>query len=192
MLFRFDCFSVCGLDGALICKADIPDANEVYDQQFRRQDGASWLEVIYRDGLIRRYSAEDGRLLSEEQGQAPDLSYQEVFLTDHYQIVSPLHGTPAAYDRETGTLVTELQADDLLDYVTQAGDCVVVQYHPNSAEHVPYGVLLNEELEQVATLPYLCDVFDGQLYFDDGAGNVRKAPIYSREELIELADSIFR
>lgn len=55
----------------MLTDVTIPEAQQVYDQQFRRENGDSWLEVVYNDGLVRRYSAADGSLMGEEQGPVP-------------------------------------------------------------------------------------------------------------------------
>lgn len=146
----------------------------------------SWLEVIYNDGTVRRYSAADGALLSEEQGAEPDRTLYEEFFTDHLKITSPLHGTPAAYDRETGELVRELESDAYLTYVTQLGDCVVTEYI--SAQGQRYGLLLDGQCRTLADLPELCDILaDGTLVFDDMRGNLRQSRVYSLQELLALA-----
>lgn len=186
MLFRYDAFRVCGLDGSVVADVEIPDAEQVYDQQFRREGQESWLEVIYNDGTVRCYSAADGTLLSEEQGAEPDRTLYEEFFTDHLKITSPLHALPAAYDRETGELVRELESDAYLTYVTQVGDCVVTEYI--SAQGQRYGLLLDGQCRTLADLPELCDILaDGTLVFDDMRGNLRQSRIYSLQELLALA-----
>ena len=190
MLYQFDRFRVCSADGAILCDMMIPDAGtgNVYDQQFRRENGESWLEVTYRDGLIRRYSARDGGLLSEERGPTPDPSMDEEFLTDRYRIYAPLHGMPVAYDRESGAVARELSPDAMLADAKQAGDYIVADYFPYDTSSKRYAMILDPSLETVAIMPGFCDILDGELYYDDFAGHVRKAPLYSREELIALAD----
>ena len=110
----------------------------------------------------------------------------EEFTTDTLRITSPLHGTPAAYDIESGQLVRELSQDAYLTYVTQSGDDIVVQFV--TADGYCYGQLLDgRQCGVLADLPYLCDVYDGELYFDYPTGNVRKSRIYGIEELISAA-----
>ncbi len=185
MLFAYDQFRLCRLDGGLIAEVDIPDAEQVYDQQYRRDADGSRLEVIYNDGTVRNYSAADGSLISEESGEAPAEDLYEEFCTDNLRITSPLHGTPAAYDRESGRLVRELEKDAYLTYVTQTGDYIVTQY--TTADGYFYGQLLNGQCEVLAELPYLCDVYDGTLYFDYPTGHVRESRIYDIGELIGMA-----
>lgn len=185
MLFSYQQFRVYGIGGELISETDIPDAEQVYDQQYVREDGVSRLEVIYNNGHVRLYSGADGSLIGEETREAPDLSLQEEFLTDNYRIESPLHGTPAAYDRETGKWKANLDEDAYLTYITQAGDYIVAQYV--TAEGERYGQLLDADCQVIADLPYLSDVRDGELIFDYPTGKLRKTRIYDINELIELA-----
>ena len=185
MLFRHDAFRLCATDGAVLAEVAIPDAEQVYDQQFHRDETGSYLEVIYHDGLRRGWSAEDGRLLFERQGEVPDETMYEEFFTDTLRIASPLHGVPAAYDRETGALVRELEPDAYLTYVTQAGDGILTEYINAQGER--YGLLLNGECETLADLPQLCDMTaDGTLVFDDHLGNLRVSRMYSTQELKAL------
>lgn len=188
MLFRFDRFRLYDREGKVLIDVELPDPAQVYDQQFRRDGNESWLEVTYNDGLIRNYSAEDGSLLSEEQGTAPDDSLHEEYYTDKLRIDAPLHGAPVAYRAKDGKQVAVLESDDYLTYVTQVGDLVVTEY--TTAEGQRYGLLLNEKCETVSRLPNLCDILsDGTLLFDDMLGNLRQSRIYSIEELISLANN---
>lgn len=188
MLFRYDAFRLYGMDGTVLADVAIPDAEKVYDQQFRREAEGSFLDVIDYSGLVRRYSAEDGSLVSQTQGPPPDKSLYEEFYTDTLRITSPLHGTPTAYDRETGALVRELEPDAFLTYVTQVGKYIVTEYV--SAQGERYGVLLNADCEPLARLPNLCDITaDGTLVFDDMMGTLRQSRVYSLQELTALAEA---
>ena len=112
----------------------------------------------------------------------------EEFFTDRFRITSPLHGTPAAYDRESGELVRELEPDAYLTYVTQVGDYVVTEYI--SAHGERYGLLLDGDLNTLADLPDLCDILpDGTLVVEATLGNLRQSRIYSMQELIALANN---
>lgn len=189
MLFRYDKFRLLDMDGNVLTDVEIPipEGDQVYDQQYRRDENGSRLEVIFYSGLVRSYSAMDGSILSEEQGTPPDASLYEEFLTDHLRIERPLHGTPAAYDRETGELVRELEPEDRITYVTQVGDYVIIEYlSAQTGGH--YGLLMDENLDTLARLPGLCDILeDGTLIFDDMKGNLRQSRIYSVQELMDLA-----
>ena len=152
----------------------------------RRPCPTSYLEVIYNDGLCRAWSAKDGTLLWEQQGEVPDGSVFEEFFTDHLRIESPLHGTPVAYDRKSGKLVSTLEEDSYLTYVTQVEEGVICEYV--SAQGDRYGLLMDEECRVLARLPKLCDIVDGTLVFDYSSGNLRQSRIYSTRELIALAE----
>lgn len=184
ILFRYDSFRLYGADGAILADVAVPDAEGVYDQQFRREEDC--LEIIYHNGLIRRYSASDGTLLSETAGTPSDGSLDEEYLTDRFRVTAPLHGTPVVYDRKTGELLRELEPEANLTYVTELEDGLITEYITTEGER--QGLLLNDACETLAKLPGLCDILpDGTLVFDDMRGNLRKSPIYSLEELIALA-----
>lgn len=189
MLFRYDKFRLLDMDGNVLTDVEIPipEGDQVYDQQYRRDENGSRLEVIYYSGLVRNYSAADGSVISEERVTPPDTSLYEDFLTDHLRIERPLHGTPAAYDRETGELVRELEPEDRITYVTQVGDYVIIEYlSTQTGGH--YGLLMDGNLNTLARLPGLCDILeDGRLIFDDMKGNLRQSRIYSAQELMDLA-----
>ncbi len=185
MLFRFDRLWLFGMDGTALTEVEFPDAGEVYDTQYRRDGSGDYLEVLYNDGLVRRYSAVDGGLLSEQSGE-PAATLDEEFYTDAYRIVSPLHDTPTVYDRDSGEEVCQLETDDFLTYVTQLDGYIVTEYITTEGER--YGLLLNENLETLAKLPDLCDILeDGTLIFDDMRGNLRQSRIYTVNELMVLA-----
>lgn len=187
MLFRYDQFRIYRIDGTLITEVFIPDAEQVYDQQYRRDEHSSYLEVIYNDGSVVFYSAVDGSIIGEEQREAPDLTLYEEFFTDELRITSPLHGTPAAYDKETGALVSELEEDAYLTYVTQVGDYIITQYVTADSNY--YGYLLNNKCEILAYLPNICDIIGEDLYFDYPTGNIRKTQIYNIDDLISIANT---
>ena len=186
MLFSYKQFFIFDISGDLIKKVDIPDASQVYDQQFIRNDGESYLEVTYNDGRLLKYNARDGNLISEEKIEKPDLSLNEEFYTDSLRIESPLHGLPAMYDKKSGKLICELNQEGYLTYVTQVKDYIVAQYV--TVDDYYYGVLLNNKCETLAKLPYLSDVVDDELYFDYPTGDVRKTRIYNIKKLIEMAN----
>ncbi len=188
MLFSYDGFRIYDVGGELLTSVSLPDPLQVYDQQFRRENGQSWLEVTYNSGVTRNYSAADGSLISEEQREKPDESIQEEFLTDTLRIERPLHGTPMAYDRESGELRFNLEDNDYLAYVVQAGEYIVTDYISGQGGE-RYSLLLNEDGGVLARMPQLCDVLeDGTLVFDDHFGNLRFSRIYSPQELLALGE----
>lgn len=183
MLFSYTGFRIYDMDGELICEKEIPDSEQVYDQQYIREGNKSCLQVIYNDGRIGTYSAEDGELLGEEKGEEPDKEMYEEFYTRDFRIDSPLHGTPIVYDAETGKKITELESDAYLTYVTEGEDYIIVQYV--TAQGECFGQFLNEKCEILADLPNLCDVMGDTLLFDYPTGNIRKSKIYRTDELIK-------
>lgn len=186
MLFSYADFRLYSRQGEVLAEAAFPDAEQVYDQQYRREeDGTSYLEVVWNDGLRRAYSAQDGTLLWERQGEAVSADLEEEFLTDNLRIVSAVHQAPVIYDRESGEQIKTLEEDAYLTYVTQAGEYVITEYI--SARGERYGLLLNEDLETLAYLPDLCDVVGETLIFDDPSGALRQSPIYSRQALLDLS-----
>ena len=187
MLFSYKQFRVYDINGELIKEVDIPNAKQVYDQQFIRKDTESYLEVTYNDGTFLTYNARDGSLVSEKQIEKPDLSLYEEFYTDSLRIESPLHGSPTVYNKKTNKLVCELKEDGYLTYITQIGGYIIAQYV--TADDYYYGIILNNKCEKLAELPYLSDVADDELYFDYPTGNMRNSRIYNIEELIKMAQN---
>lgn len=188
MFFSWQRFQIYDRDGNLIKETEIPDADEVYDQQFRRDEKGSYLEVLYNDGLSRIYSAKDGTLVQENRNAPPDPTLYEEFHVNGLRIESPLHGTPAAYEEKTGKQVGVLSEDDYLTYVTPAGENFVAQFI--TADGYYYGQLLNADCQVLAELPYLCDVINNVLIFDYPSGDLRQSHIYDIEELIEAAQNV--
>lgn len=184
MLFNYQQFRIYDRAGNVLADTELPDAEQIYDQQFRRSDKGSWLEVIWYDGTVRCYSAADGSLLSEVTGMPPEKSLYEEFFTDQYRITSSLHEAPKVYDRKKGKNIASLEEDSYLTYVTQAGEYILTQYISAAGEH--YGLLLDKNLQTLARLPGLCDYADGMFIFDYISGNLRQCPLYSLEELVEM------
>ena len=185
MLFDYTGFTLFDRSGNLLTTVDLPDAMEIYDQQFVREGDTSCLEVIYNDGTVRRYSAQDGALLEEISGTPPDPTLYEEFETEHYRVTSPLHESPTLYDRRTGRKIATLAEDAYLTYVTETSAGLVVQFVTTDGDQ--YGQLLDENGEVLADLPCLCDIWDDVLIFDYPTGNMRISRIFQIEELIELA-----
>ncbi len=184
MLFGYQSFCIYDMDGNLRMQAELPDAGNIYDQQFIREGNDSWLEVIWYDGMIRRYDAWDGGLFSEEQGDAPAKDLYEEFLIGDYRVTSALHGTPEVYHVKSGRLTAALEKDAFLTYVTQMGEYIIAEYINTSGER--YGILMDQEFQTLAYLPGLCDVVGDRLIFDYESGHLRQSPVYSLQELVEL------
>lgn len=184
MLFGYQGFRTYDKSGRMIAQCSLPDADHIYDQQYIREQEDSYLEVIWYDGTVRRYGV-DGRLLHEERREEQDKSLEEEFLTDRYRIVSRLHETPKVYDRKNDEYVTELEKDAELTYVTQLDGYIMTEY-TDTAVSQRYGILLDENLQKLAYLPNLCDVYENTAVFDYQNGSIRSCHIYSLEELEAL------
>lgn len=182
MLFWLDKFCILRPDGSLIAEIDIPDASQIHDRQYRRDGEQSYLEITYKDGLIRSYSAQNGELIDERIGEKPDLTLKEEYLTDRFKIIAVPHEAPVVYDRDSGEKLWELELEDELTYVTQVDDNLVTEYVTSQGKR--YGLLLNANGETLARLPNLCDILDGKFIFDYPSGNLRATHIYSLEELL--------
>lgn len=189
MLFGYQGFQIYGKDGTLIAEVKLPDSDNIYDQQFRNGETGSWLEVIWYDGTRREYSAADGSVIKEVQGEAPSKDLYEEFFTDDYKVTSSLHSAPEVYSLKSGKKIGELETEDYLTYVSQFGDYLITEYISTSDQR--YGLLLDEKLQTLGALQGLCDISDGMLVFDYGDGMLRQCRLYSLEELIALGETYF-
>lgn len=186
MLFDYEGFRIYDRNGKKAAEGMFPDAEKIYDQQFRKTDSDSWLEVIWYDGTVRSYSAFDGAMMKEEKRDPPSKDLYEEFLTADYRFTSELHEPPRVYDLETGALVKELEKDSYLTYVTETEEYIMTEYVTADGER--YGLLLDKELETLARLPDLCDLEDGNAVFDYQSGDLRQCRLYSLPELITLGE----
>ena len=184
VLFSYESFQICTIDGTQLAEVKLSNPETIYDQQFRRDEEGSRLEVYYYDGTVLGYAAEDGALLWERKESPKSETLIDQFETDDYLIESPLHGAPQIYDKKTGDKLGELQERDYLTYVTQVGAYIILEYI--SVDGGRYGLLCNGRCEPLALLPQLCDVLEDRLIFDDGRGNLRETCIFSLQELREL------
>ena len=187
MLFGYESFRIYDMSGNLITEVALPDAEHIYDQQFRRSDQGSWLEVIWYDGARCLYSAADGRIMEQTTGEPPQKDLYEEFYTERYRIASSLHEAPIVYDRQTQEQIAVLEEDSYLTYVTEVGDYLITEYIAASGER--YGLLLDEHMDKLAYLPGLCDVVGELLVFDYESGNLRQCRLYSLQELITLGEA---
>lgn len=186
MLFSCQGFRIYDMNGDCIVEEVLPEAERIYDQQFVRTEEASWLETIWYDGTIRRYSAADGSLIEEKEGKPPERDLYEEFTTSQYRIASSLHEAPKVYDLSSDKLEAVLEEDSYLTYVTEIGSCLITEYISASGER--YGFLLDQNFQKLAYLPGLCDIVDNMFIFDYESGNLRKCSLYSLPELIALGE----
>ncbi len=183
MLFSIKDFTILNSDGSVRVSVDLPDSDKIYDQQYRH-DG-DYLEVTYYSGKVVSYSAKDGKIISEAEIAPPDESLEEQFETEKYVINAPLHGAPEVINKTTGKKIAELRADDYLTYITETNGYIIAQYIRTDGYF--YGVLMNQNLGEIAILPRLCDISGGRLIYDFPNGNLKTSPIYSLDELKEMA-----
>lgn len=183
MLFSVKNFMILEPDGSVRINVELPNSENIYDQQYRH-DG-DYLEVTYYSGRVVCYSAKDGKIISENKTGSLDESLDEQFETKDYIIKAPLHGTPEVISKKTGKRIAELKEEDYLTYVTEAAGYIIAQYVQTDGNF--YGVLMNERFEEIAILPRLCDVSGKKLIFDFPAGNIKTSPIYSLDQLKEMA-----
>lgn len=187
MLFGIHGFRIYKNNDELISEVDLPNAEEIYDQQYQKNKEKCQLEVIWYDGTIRKYDALNGTLLLEEKGEVPAKDLEEEFVTEKYRIHSTLHKAPEVFDRKTDKRITSLEEEGNLTYVTQIGEYLVTEYISAAGDR--YGLLLDENLEIIAYLPNLCDVNNGMFVFDYESGKLRQSHIYSLQELIDLGEN---
>lgn len=183
--FSYDRIRVCDLDGNVIKDVDIPDAENVYDQQYVRDEDGSVLKVIYNDGNVDFYSGNTGELVEHTQESPPDASLYEEFETSTLRIESPLHGAPVAYDKNTGKKISELNDEGYLTYVTEVGPYFITQYVTTDDHY--YGYLMDQKCQILAYLPYLCDVLGNTVLFDYPTGSIREEKIFELNELQKMA-----
>lgn len=188
MLFNYKHFAIYDREGELVIQTDFPNADSVYDQQFIKDADKSYLEVIWYDGVVRKFDAKTGELISERMETAPAKDLYEEFYTEQYKIRSSLHDAAEVYDIKNGKKITSLERDSYLTYVTQVSEGLITEYVHSNGER--YGLLLDQNLETIAYLPDLCDMTDEYLVFDDNSGNLRKSPIYTLEELTQLGENL--
>jgi len=182
MLFSYDKFRLYKTDGTIINETEIPNAKQVYDQQYRRKAGKDYLEVIYNDGSKIKYSALDGSIIEQTKGKTPDLSLKETFYTQKYKIVSPLHGSSKVYDRKTNKKICNINEDAYLIYIYEVKDKIIAQFMTTDGYY--YGKILNDQFQCLGTLPYLSDVYKDKVYFDYPSGQFKVSKIYELDELI--------
>lgn len=186
MLFNYQGFQVYNMEGELVTQKELPDAESIYDQQFIKKEEGSYLEVIWYNGMVRHYSAADGTMVAETMGDAPSKDLYEEFYIGQYRIESSLHNAPKVYNRDSGKLVTTLEEESYLTYVTPIKEYIITEYISAVGER--YGLLLDSEFQTIAYLPRFCDIADGKLVFDYQSGDLRQCRLYSLQELIALGE----
>ena len=202
LLFWRNEFSVIDKGGHVLAAVEIPEREELRDQQYRRVGDTDrlgrtvsedYLELWYESGLVRGYSVKDGSALFAEQGPTPEslgasaTRHEEILETEHYRVVSPLNATPELYDKETGRRIAALEADGNLTYIYETESGLIAHYMRDDDAHTRLATLLDKDGQVIADLPQFTDALpDNSLVFDDTAGNLRLCRIYSIQSLIAL------
>jgi hypothetical protein len=142
------------------------------------------------DGFV--FAAGDGKSGAAYDGNGRELfdfdmeGRSEAFFAAGALIVSPEHGTPAAYRLSSGKKISDLEKDSYLTYITETTGGIVSEYV--SADGGRFGVLLDAEtFSPVARLSGITDVTGDKLLFDYKKGNLRESRIYSIDELLDTA-----
>ena len=195
MLYGFEGFTIYQMNNnnsensTTALKISIPDSNNVFDQQYIRGEESDYLEIIYRDGLVRRYAASSGELVFEEYKEAPDMSLDYEFATEDYFVRSGTNGKTSIYDKDGKKLIGSIQEDSYVTNVSQINKYLIIEYLNIAGGK--YGVLLDSDCNILSYLPNLCDYHpDGTLFFDDNQGHLRKSRIFMLNELAELGQGV--
>lgn len=173
--------------GMIISDTKFENSDEIYDQQFVKEDGAAYLDVTYYDGKVERYSMKDGSLSEEKSIDPPSKDLYEEFETKDYIIRSSLHGKPQVYTKD-GRYLLDIEEEAFLTYVTELEDGYVLEFMKTEEDGAfydmkRYGILTDRNFEDLAVLEGLCDINENELYFDFYNGVLRKVHIYTLDEL---------
>lgn len=191
MLFRYDGFLLFSIDGELINETKLSEPDEIYDQQYRRDEKGGYLEVFYNDGHVMAYSAIDGALMDEYDIEPHDKTLDQEFVTSRYRVTAPLHGAAVFYDISSGEELYRLEEDAYVAYVYESGEYIIADMM--DAEGGRYGLLLDGDFNAIARMPGICDVpGDGTVIFDDQMGTLRRCRIYAPKELLTMAKNNYQ
>lgn len=191
MMFNINGFTLLDAHGNVRLTKEIPQPEQIYDQQYRRNSDGEYLEVTYYSGRVVCYSADSGEIISETEISPPQADSDVIFETKNYRIAAPAenNSTPVVYDKASGERITELKADSNLTYITEVGDYIVAQYRSNDRNSDAFGVIMNEDCEPLAEIPCLCDISGDMLVCDYPSGNVKLVPVYELSELKSMAEN---
>ena len=187
MQFNIDHFRIIDKDGNVIAEQQLDTPEKEYDQQFIRSGSVPVLEVTYYDGTVKCYSSKDGSLVETKAIDKPDKELISTFETESYTVTSPLHGAATVKNNKNGKEIGELTKEGYLSYVYEYDSDLIAIFTSDEGEK--YGLILDEKLETIAYLPYLTDFYNDKLIFDYPTGSIKSSPIYSIDELIDIARS---
>ena len=200
-LFNMHEFRSYDVEGEPLAQQIFEDSDTLLDVYYSREGEQDTVHAFWSDGTHRSYNAISGVKLEELYEAPPDTARVKVRETADYRVEVPRNGVAELYARVDGTHIATLALNGTVTYATQIGDRLVLEYFVQSDVH-DFGALLLDPTDEpaegpedglkrlsdvlVGEMPGLCDVFsDGTLYFDDGAGCIRKGRIYSYAELLE-------
>ena len=175
---------------------ETPLPENTADPRYVRDGEDSYLEVLCKDGSVIRYDGATGAVVGEDKTDPPDMQTEE-FVTDRFRIVSQFRRNPAeVFDKASGKKLGEIEKYGELAYVYSVNGGLLLQFSVKEdyadGEIPTRGVLLDENLEPVAEMDYLCDYNEKtrELLFDYPEGSLRRTKLYTTEELISLAKGL--
>lgn len=183
MLFSDRGFRLYDRSGKLFYEENFSEGEAIKGEYFDREEGEDYLEVIYADGTMQKYRAEDGQL--EEEGEAEGL--QREFYTDRFHIKAQEQGGAVIYDAGSDKKLKDVKNEGSLTDAVQTGDYVVLQFAVH--DKGTFGILMNTEGQILAELPRLSDVIGDKLLFDYFGGEIRESSIHSIDELLKMAEN---
>ncbi len=186
MLFSDIGLRLYDLSGSLLHEENFSNAENIYGEQFICEEEKSYLNVIYKDGTIQSYDAEDGSFLAEKKTGTPEEGIQKEFYTEGFRIEGLDSGGAEIYERKTDEKLRTIESDGYLADVFQTGDYTVLQFTEEDRGYS--GKLLNADGQVLAELPDLCDVKEDKLLFDYSQGAIRESPVYSLNELLKMTE----
>ncbi|MBQ9493752.1 MAG: serine/threonine protein kinase [Oscillibacter sp.] len=179
-------FRIIRPDGSTSREKELPDMEQMYKVEYKRENGGEFLDCTYNDGAVRRYAADTGELLSTDFGPVPDPERYQLFETDDYRVEFAYRETPEIRRRSNGKLIRALELDGNVMEADQIDDKLMIQYVSTDLKNHA-AVLVDADGQILADLPDLCDILpDRTLIFDDQLGNLRRGRLYTLAQLRTL------
>ncbi len=156
MLFSYKGFRICETDGTVVAEVEMPDAGQIYDQQYVRDGDGERLEVTYGDGTMLVYDGQTGEMVSESPGEKPQMDADG-------EVISGASGekqqADAGGEAISGASGEKLQTDADEEYFTDAYR-IVAPLHGTPTVYDKESGKLVCELEKDAYLTYVTEVGD--------------------------------
>lgn len=164
---------------------------KIDSKNYIRTETDDILEVVYSDDTVFQYSMSTGNLLDEVATiKAEENAGLQVFYTNNYKIQVPTNGIPVAYDIETNNFAKELDFNGYFKNISQLTDYILIEYIDINGDN--YGILLDDNLEEIAYLPNLAGNLQDDLIFDYKEGTIRRSKIYTVDELKNIANNYIK